>query len=1160
MLFLVSLLLLVWVSLRWVARLASTPADSYWIFVGVAMLQVGAVTSFTSLLHQLTPVGWVLAQAILAAASVPLTGGLSWPRWLGVVRAWRRQRAALAAFAEGLSIWAVLLLFAVGGVVLLTMVVQAAVPIQNFDDRMYHASRVLYWIQHRTVFPFETHNIRQTLVPFGSELFFLWPVLLTKTEAVGRLVFGLAFPMAAVGQYVLLRALKLSQTAALAGVLVLISTPLIVSSASGLKPEIWSVLTLLAVAYWAVSIGSGTEGCTHRYFFLGVFAVLSINVRSFPAALLPSLLLILWWAPGSFAFAARLKVFAAGLLCAGALSSLLVPLAFNTARYHHPMGPPEVQRVVRADVTPQMVYTHAVRFAFLLLELPNVPVSADARAGFSQAANRVISALGAGEPLKGEADGPWPGRYEYALSEQSSRFSIWGVLWIPVIAVAVWHLLRNLVVNWPRVRLTALSVQTLLAVPLLGAVLFGARWMAHSEVPGRFLAGPYALALPLGVVLVAPFFSAKRGAQALLALVMAYAAFAPMRTLANGAVQAIASPLPDADLNEPFNEVLTSAMPPGSRVLLVGHQDARDYPLFSPGTRYSNQVIPWGTGAFDPQRMSRLIEAEKVTHVLIQDDVRVVFQWFSEVDTRGMVQWLNAAPGVKAVPLRTPRMRLYEVIGAATVSDVPFGVTEAPAASPLVDIEQGLRNQVGIDPTVWKAPWAVEDHGGRERGFLWLGQGYAEGLEFALWSRHDREVDIRLGVSQGPGQDAQGRRLMVLHDDMPVGDEHVFQDGSSVVVRTRLRSGRNLISVMALDAATVTPLPNGDVRNLVIGLHEIRIEAARASTDSGVKHRVLDNELARSARLVVGLLNRRQLADGYWFTSHTTGTVFERPVQEMNTYLTALMVDLLSTPSEPVMLASSLQRARAHLRNQIEPSGLVRYHGKPGGRAMRESGMCIITPDADDTALTWRIAPADDRWRQAALKTLASYRTDEGLYRTWLGRQDEYSCLNPGADPNPTDLGIQIHVLMWLAQVDPPVARALCQTLHRTVDQDRLWVYYRKAPLVPLMRQSDLKAAGCDLPLPLSRLHTDVPGQAIWLNAVRMLTREDTGLADGARRTQVLQLLRDLSEDGFSAVRQNPPMLYHNDLSASVSRLYWSEDVGYAIWLRLYLNTVGGQP
>jgi len=43
-----------------------------------------------------------------------------------------------------------------------------------------------------------------------------------------------------------------------------------------------------------------------------------------------------------------------------------------------------------------------------------------------------------------------------------------------------------------------------------------------------------------------------------------------------------------------------------------------------------------------------------------------------------------------------------------------------------------------------------------------------------------------------------------------------------------------------------------------------------------------------------------------------------------------------------------------------------------------------------------------------------------------------------------------------------------------------------------------------------------------------------------------------LGGDDFARLRRSPPLLYHNDLSATVNRFYWSEDVGYALWLRLY--------
>ena len=67
--FAVSLLLLAWVSLRWARHLCDTPADRYWIFVGTALLQVGAITGLSSLAHQLTPAGWLVMQVLAKCIS-----------------------------------------------------------------------------------------------------------------------------------------------------------------------------------------------------------------------------------------------------------------------------------------------------------------------------------------------------------------------------------------------------------------------------------------------------------------------------------------------------------------------------------------------------------------------------------------------------------------------------------------------------------------------------------------------------------------------------------------------------------------------------------------------------------------------------------------------------------------------------------------------------------------------------------------------------------------------------------------------------------------------------------------------------------------------------------------------------------------------------------
>jgi len=316
--------------------------------------------------------------------------------------------------------------------------------------------------------------------------------------------------------------------------------------------------------------------------------------------------------------------------------------------------------------------------------------------------------------------------------------------------------------------------------------------------------------------------------------------------------------------------------------------------------------------------------------------------------------------------------------------------------------------------------------------------------------------------------------------------------------------------------------------------------------------RPADAELSDSFRKAAVRVREHQQAAGYWLTAYTSETRFHQPHPEMNTFLTALMVDLLNPVAGSSGLEESLQRARRHLTSQIESNGLVRYHGLPNGPGIGTLG-CAITPDTDNTALVWRVAPAQDRVRlTAALSTIDGYRTREGLYRTWLAPPEAYQCLDPGSDPNPADVGIQMHLLLLLSQVRPPAGRALCRVLQASVDIDRVWVYYRRTPLIPILRLSDIHRAGCDLAIPEARMRTDVPGQRIWVSAARLLEHATSPGDPRPDRARLMEVLHELAKDDFALVRTSPPLLYHNDLTATVSRYYWSEDVGYALWLRLY--------
>jgi hypothetical protein len=309
------------------------------------------------------------------------------------------------------------------------------------------------------------------------------------------------------------------------------------------------------------------------------------------------------------------------------------------------------------------------------------------------------------------------------------------------------------------------------------------------------------------------------------------------------------------------------------------------------------------------------------------------------------------------------------------------------------------------------------------------------------------------------------------------------------------------------------------------------------------------------------LLRARQSRYGFWLTSYTKELRYEAPQQEMNTYLTSMLVDLLSPVARQRSLDDVVERARRHLAAQIESNGLVRYHGLPDGPTIGTLG-CVITPDADDTALAWRIAGridgygAGDPQRQVMLQLmlgdLAHYRDARGLYRTWLAPQNQYQCIDPGSDPNPADIAINMHVYLMLRELDPPAAQNLCTALQRSYGNGGIWIYYAKAPLVPYLRSAELRQLGCTIPLPTERLALPAAGQEIWSEAVRRLVETMASPQDANVRQALRNLLVRIGSDDFAQLRRSPPLLYHNDLRATVRRYNWSEDFGYALWLRLY--------
>lgn len=310
--------------------------------------------------------------------------------------------------------------------------------------------------------------------------------------------------------------------------------------------------------------------------------------------------------------------------------------------------------------------------------------------------------------------------------------------------------------------------------------------------------------------------------------------------------------------------------------------------------------------------------------------------------------------------------------------------------------------------------------------------------------------------------------------------------------------------------------------------------------------------LSAAADRAAAALSERQESSGFWLTDFTQAPVFDAPQVELNTYLNAMILDVAGPVDAAAGIAPALDKARVFLARQIEANGLVRYHGLPDAPGIGVLG-CAITPDADDTALVWRVAPGEDRSRLVpAIAGMKRHKRSDGLYRTWLAPRAQYQCLDPGRDPNPADLTIQMHVYLMLAKEAPDDARNLCRALTGRTGDDALWAYYDLTPTAPIYRLGDMRRAGCAVNLPPERLKARVKGQEIWVRAAALVQSLDQQPRSGATAADVDRVLREIARDDFAMMRQNPPLLYHNDRTATVPRYYWSRDFGYALWLRLY--------
>ncbi len=166
-----------------------------------------------------------------------------------------------------------------------------------------------------------------------------------------------------------------------------------------------------------------------------------------------------------------------------------------------------------------------------------------------------------------------------------------------------------------------------------------------------------------------------------------------------------------------------------------------------------------------------------------------------------------------------------------------------------------------------------------------------------------------------------------------------------------------------------------------------------------------------------------------------------------------------------------------------------------------------------------------------------------------------------GTNPETVEIIPNIHVYLFLSKYDTLLANELCQSLQaeNVLSNPEYWVYYYRAPWLYYIRQADMAHHGCELSANLPKDIKSLASQSVYKELSVLIRDFSLGNKYKGRNMQARKILNQLSKNNFEYIRNNPMLIYHNDLTSKAPAHFWSKDLPYALWLRLYYEYTGAR-
>lgn len=282
---------------------------------------------------------WIALHSIFLAAA--------WLAWQkagrpSLVAPWKDQEGRFlpAGWRTSLPRWPELWLLGLGGglAFLLSAVLIWVVPPNNNDSLATHMSRVGYWMQRGSFFPWPTTRIWQVSYPVNMQLQMFWTALFFGSDRIVESVQWLGALAAVVVVFGLARLLGASRPQALFAALVWATFPEIILESTTTQNDLVAG-TLFSAMVYLLFLGLKTRN-TGALMLSGLALALGLGTKQTLFFLLPGLalvlLLLLWW--GGRQTARMLLVWGwsglAAFLLVGAYMFVVNQISFG-----HPMGP-----------------------------------------------------------------------------------------------------------------------------------------------------------------------------------------------------------------------------------------------------------------------------------------------------------------------------------------------------------------------------------------------------------------------------------------------------------------------------------------------------------------------------------------------------------------------------------------------------------------------------------------------------------------------------------------------------------------------------------------------------------------------------------------------------------------------------------------------------